>query len=686
MAFRCWFWLVTLVPLAGHSQLLDPTELYCASVELNGDATLTWEVVPDPFGVFDRYEVLQATALAGPYNVVGSITDRLQTTFTHVGAGADAGARFYHVVAVSADGPSPPSDTLATLFMDLAQSTPLGSAVLNWNQQHQPPLLSAAGQYDVFMEYPQGVWNAVGQVGNTVGQYLHEISICSDSLTFRVGIANAAGCYSFSNVRGDEFEDVTPPTMPVVTTVSVDTLTGSATVTWSPSPQGDTEGYIVVLVGPLGNVILDTLYGIFNTTYTYPLSQAGQLPESFTVAAFDSCWTGNPPSPNTSATRPPHTSIHARTTYDRCGSEILVEWTPYVGWDVQFYQVFAKVGAGPFFLLGTASATQTSMLHPSVIPFTSYCYVVKAIQAGGPATSLSNKACRITDYPPIPAFNYIRTATVLADDRIEVVDSVDMAAQAKRYRLERSANGAPYELIATRAGAGAGPLVTFEDGDVDTRARSYSYRILVEDSCGTEVLQSNTASTIHLRATADLEGFNRLEWNGYGQWAGLVSGYVIHRSVGGEPFQPIGFNQPDVWTFDDPVDAFAGSNGRFCYYVEAIEAGNPSGFQARSLSNEVCAIQPEQFWMPNAFIAGGVNDSFKPVTAFTGFRTYELVIYNRWGQVIWNTRDPDTAWNGMVSGSYVPQGVYGWTCSFENGAGQRFEKRGTVTFLWAREP
>jgi len=60
---------------------------------------------------------------------------------------------------------------------------------------------------------------------------------------------------------------------------------------------------------------------------------------------------------------------------------------------------------------------------------------------------------------------------------------------------------------------------------------------------------------------------------------------------------------------------------------------------------------------------------------------YELIIYNRWGQQIWSTNDPGEAWKGTINGTYVPQGVYAYYCGFYNGAGQKFEERGTVTFL-----
>ena len=104
--------------------------------------------------------------------------------------------------------------------------------------------------------------------------------------------------------------------------------------------------------------------------------------ESFTVAAFDTCWTGNPPSPNTSATLSPHTTLYATTAYDRCGGEITVNWSGYVGWDVDFQELWVQENGGTWALLSTLPQV---LLCPArrCGPFSTYCYIVKAVRDGG---------------------------------------------------------------------------------------------------------------------------------------------------------------------------------------------------------------------------------------------------------------------------------------------------------------
>lgn len=76
-------------------------------------------------------------------------------------------------------------------------------------------------------------------------------------------------------------------------------------------------------------------------------------------------------------------------------------------------------------------------------------------------------------------------------------------------------------------------------------------------------------------------------------------------------------------------------------------------------------IWPEfTLYIPTAFSPNfdGLNEGFAPVGE--GWKTYELVIYNRWGEEIFVGK-PNEAWLGMYNnklGSECPDGVYVWTC------------------------
>jgi gliding motility-associated-like protein len=70
---------------------------------------------------------------------------------------------------------------------------------------------------------------------------------------------------------------------------------------------------------------------------------------------------------------------------------------------------------------------------------------------------------------------------------------------------------------------------------------------------------------------------------------------------------------------------------------------------------------------PNTFIpdGDGLNDSWMPVFS-SGFNieNYELMIFNRWGQVVFETKDYLQGWDGKFSGIFVQDGVYSFKIKF----------------------
>jgi gliding motility-associated-like protein len=71
-------------------------------------------------------------------------------------------------------------------------------------------------------------------------------------------------------------------------------------------------------------------------------------------------------------------------------------------------------------------------------------------------------------------------------------------------------------------------------------------------------------------------------------------------------------------------------------------------------------------YFPSAFTPNkdGRNDLFRILGA-NGFNEYELVIYNRWGQKIFETRDSTKGWDGNVQGQMQRQDTFVWTCNYK---------------------
>jgi trimeric autotransporter adhesin len=69
------------------------------------------------------------------------------------------------------------------------------------------------------------------------------------------------------------------------------------------------------------------------------------------------------------------------------------------------------------------------------------------------------------------------------------------------------------------------------------------------------------------------------------------------------------------------------------------------------------------YYIPNAFTPDGnnLNDLFKPnFTAGFSPSHFSMSIYNRWGELIYESTDPDQGWDGTDHGRKVQGGIYVW--------------------------
>lgn len=86
-------------------------------------------------------------------------------------------------------------------------------------------------------------------------------------------------------------------------------------------------------------------------------------------------------------------------------------------------------------------------------------------------------------------------------------------------------------------------------------------------------------------------------------------------------------------------------------------------------------------YFPSAFTPNddGLNDRFKILNP-RGISNYHLVIYNRWGEIVFQTMNPSDGWDGKYKGLSLDVGVFVWQCSF-NKNGKNYKYKGVVSLL-----
>lgn len=108
---------------------------------------------------------------------------------------------------------------------------------------------------------------------------------------------------------------------------------------------------------------------------------------------------------------------------------------------------------------------------------------------------------------------------------------------------------------------------------------------------------------------------------------------------------------------------YAGENSiAGCYYVTAIDSNGNEGHP----SNTVCTGPCPLYVLPNSFSpdGNGTNDVYHPIYPYRDIARVDMRIFNRWGDQVFQTEDPEIGWNGKRNneGPDLPEGVYFYVC------------------------
>ncbi len=158
-----------------------------------------------------------------------------------------------------------------------------------------------------------------------------------------------------------------------------------------------------------------------------------------------------------------------------------------------------------------------------------------------------------------------------------------------------------------------------------------------------------------------------------------------NQSVGGTDWE-WSFGDGSISTLESPehIYDFAGK------FEVTLSVWNADGCSASHV--EILSVEDaSQVYVPNAFTPGvpmdGVNDGFKPVLShperFETPGSYRFEVFNRWGNHVFTTEDPNEPWlgEGLSETHFVQDDVYHWQLTLQWSQVERKIIQGSVILL-----
>ncbi|MDP2175449.1 MAG: gliding motility-associated C-terminal domain-containing protein [Bacteroidota bacterium] len=460
-----------------------------------------------------------------------------------------------------------------------------------------------------------------------------------------------------------------------IDSVSVDFATQKTIIGWTNNPSNDIKGYLVYYVTGTNAVIQ-------NTQQTNFLDNSSRNPTqnvlTYSIAAYDSC-------ENTSLISQSHSTILLNRVYNECLKTISLSWTNYVGWQVKEYQIFRRINAQNYELVGTVVSNINQFTYNFNTFGDTYCFYIRAIKFDNTSSSSSNIVC-VTTSPIIASQNsYVAKASV-QNKHIELAFVTEMGTSVQNiiiYKAENNASFALWKTINTNGG-----LIEINDSQVNVQRNTYSYYFTTQGPCNFIFDTSQIAKTILLDVVMNAPGDQDLKWSLYNRFIKNTERQEVLLG------NSIDFNKSSPWNINANLNEtnsqykdnsiFSNSFSELCYCIRAIE-NNPNATFTRkdtSYSNIRCVTAEPIVYFPNAIQINGFNNIFKPKGLFLDTELSEVYIYNRWGELVFIINDINLGWDGTnIKGDFVQSDVYMYKAYITGINGDKLQFNGTITVL-----
>jgi gliding motility-associated-like protein len=314
------------------------------------------------------------------------------------------------------------------------------------------------------------------------------------------------------------------------------------------------------------------------------------------------------------------------------------------------------------------TTNSTTFLDTDVDCGTQYCYEIISNYADGISISAERCVTAISNDIPTPIND---VSAVVGEGSVELRWQADATFTASTYSAFRQSNGGAFSLL--------------EDGITTTQntdnnynvSGKYCYRIDYTDLCNNVSQPGIFACPIILSYTSGTQDQLDISWSAYTGWTGGVDHYELIKSdLQGTLIETINTGLATTYSDNDLTEQ------GYRYVVHAIPNDLAND---ESVSNEINAVRKLRFAYPKAFTPDNQgpaeNETFKVFVTEEFISSFEMKIFNRWGEMIFSTTDLLTGWDGKFNGTAQPEGTYTFTAVLKDKTGRVFKRDGSVMLL-----
>ena len=233
----------------------------------------------------------------------------------------------------------------------------------------------------------------------------------------------------------------------------------------------------------------------------------------------------------------------------------------------------------------------------------------------------------------------------------------------------RPAGGSAFATVGNTA-----PTDTlYIDNSISPDVTAYEYRVSTLNLCGDRIYSLPHTSSL-LKGVKTGPFTMNISFSDYLGFAGGIAKYELYRALPGSSGFQLYQTYPGASTdnFNNGQD-----NYQQIFRIKAYELGG----NRVSWSNDIVINFEPVVFIPDAFTPNqnGLNEVFLPYTG--GLKTFDLAIYNRWGEKVFESHDPSVGWDGTVNGVQAMEGVYVYDFRYSDFKDKRYQNTGTLHLI-----